>query len=776
MKRLNILIIGSANSFTNQLIRQFNKEGHRVSVLTGTSQGTQKYVKVFERYEFTYTSEVIPEVFSSVSPDVTVFMGAYDGNFSWENERNDSVLYICAIMNILSAYSAAQYGRFIYLSSDTVFQPDNDICYSEDAQLSASDLRSTAFVQAEDICRQFMADLDNDIVIARIAGYYHLPKTPSDVDDFFSEFCISFLESGKVYLPDNKIVMPLSESDAVFFLSRIALAPSHSSSVYHISSGNQIQLAQLKEMITEAGKLCGYDIPDGKPAKPVATRGGKLWTKAKNFVQRKADANLRQKDSSRSKTHFVHLRFSQALLDAGRYRDEFGINRLTDFGEDIRRIVAHIIKNKNKFFHAGPGNKSSLDILKDELIWLCHIIFPFAENILCSIGFLWLNNSSFGSKYFGKIDFMLIYVLLFAILYGQQQAVLSAFLSTAGFLFIQFSRSPNSGIMLDFNTYVWIAQLFILGLTVGYLKDRLSDQKAVALHDYEHMTQQIEDVRDINESNVRVKDALQTQIINQNDSIGKIYQITSTLDRYDSEEVFFQAMDVLRQIMGSDDIALYTVSNSAYARLFSATTEAAGLLGNSIRYKELGELYESIKDGKPYINRGLEDNRPMMACAIRENDEIRTIIMIWKLPWEKMTLGQSSILTVTSMLIQNAVLRAHRFLDIIHNERFIEDTKILRAEAFSTILDTYKKAESQRLTRFTLLRIISGGDDSVIDTGNSAASHLRQDDHLGLGTDGNLYVLLPNTSPKNAEFVINRLNSCSIKAVVSDNINKGAKL
>ena len=37
--------------------------------------------------------------------------------------------------------------------------------------------------------------------------------------------------------------------------------------------------------------------------------------------------------------------------------------------------------------------------------------------------FFLLNNSLSRSKYFGRIDFYLIYVLLFAILYGQQQAV-----------------------------------------------------------------------------------------------------------------------------------------------------------------------------------------------------------------------------------------------------------------------------------------------------------------------------------------------------------------
>ena len=777
MKRLNILLIGSANSFTNQLIRQFNKEGHRVSLLTGSSLGNQKYPRVFERYDFTYTSNVITEVFKSVSPDVTVFAGAYDGNFSWVDERNDSVSYISAVMNILSAYSSAENGRFIYISSDAVYHADNELRYSEEDAVSAGDPRSTAFVQAEDICRQFMTDLNTDIVIVRLAGYYHLPKEPEDMDDFVAEFCVSYLKNGNVNVPDDRMIMPLAESDAIFFLSRIVLAPALRYSVYHIASGNAVSVAELKELIADAAKLSDYEIPTTERISPKETKGGRFAERIKRFYERKADSKTDKINAKRTKSTFVHLRYAQAMLDAARFKEEFGINRLTDFGKEIESIVTHILKHRNRFLCIDNESHSLFGFLKKEFLWLLHIFLPFVENILCFFVFFMLHSNLSGSKNFGRIDFFLIYVLLFAILYGQHQAVFSAFLATAGFMFLQLRGSPDSSVLLDFSTYIWIAQLFILGLTVGYLKDRLADQKAEALHDYEHMTQQIDDVRDINESNVRVKDALQTQIINQNDSIGKIYEITSTLDRYDSEDVFFHAMDVLRQIMGSDDIALYTVSNSAYARLFSATTDIAASLGNSIKYKELGELYDAIKEGKPYINRKLIEDMPMMACAIRENESIRTIIMIWKLPWEKMTLGQASILTVTSMLIQNAVLRAHRFLDIMHSERFIDDTHILRTEAFSSILSTYQKAEQHRLTRFTLLRIIHDTDsEPIIDAGNRAAAHLRQDDHLGMGADGNLYVLLPNTTLKNAEIVMNRLKDYSIQTVVADNVNKGEEL
>ena len=60
--------------------------------------------------------------------------------------------------------------------------------------------------------------------------------------------------------------------------------------------------------------------------------------------------------------------------------------------------------------------------------------------------------------------------------------------------------------------------------------------------------------------------------------------------------------------------------------------------------------------------------------------------------------------------------------------------------------------------------------------GNRASAHLRQDDHIGIGNDGELYILLPNTSVKNAEFVINRLKDYSVNAVVSDTASEGAEL
>lgn len=102
--------------------------------------------------------------------------------------------------------------------------------------------------------------------------------------------------------------------------------------------------------------------------------------------------------------------------------------------------------------------------------------------------------------------------------------------------------------MLDYNTYVWIAQLVILGLSVGYLRDQLNSLKADKEDEVGYLDSRLKDIEDINIINAKLKDELETQVINQSDSLGKIFEITSTLDKDEPEEVFFHAAEVFQNL------------------------------------------------------------------------------------------------------------------------------------------------------------------------------------------------------------------------------------
>ena len=102
----------------------------------------------------------------------------------------------------------------------------------------------------------------------------------------------------------------------------------------------------------------------------------------------------------------------------------------------IQMLCKHIQKHKKQLII----NKETTGTKHNVKKWLAHIFqaaLPFIENMICFIPFFMINNRVTESAYFARLDCYLLYVLLFAIVYGQQQASFSAILSIGGYFFRQ---------------------------------------------------------------------------------------------------------------------------------------------------------------------------------------------------------------------------------------------------------------------------------------------------------------------------------------------------
>lgn len=718
---MNVLLIGGSGSLINNLIIKLNKEGHRVYLLTGSRYKQAPYQRVFERYDFTYDATCLDEIFESINPDVTVFMGAYDTNFHWQNER-DAVKFSAGLMNILMAYFMRNKGRFIYISSDEVYGLHSEEDITEEQRTSPLSLRGMVIAQGEELCESFRNNRNLDVVTLRVDNLYSIPKERKDVNNICSKMCLEALESGIItVVPDNRVSL-MYETDAVEYIYLLIRAKEHKYPVYNLSSGIDLSEVEIAQTVCNAMDM---------PIEIVET----------------------EKKGAR-------IILSGKLLDS-----EFGNPLCCDEKAIIQKMAEYMKKNSYVFLNGEQVKLPWWKRLLQKTNWFVRAMIPFVENLICFIPFFMINNRTAESAYFANLDLYLLYVLLFAIVYGQQQALFSAVLATAGYCFRQMYDRSGFDLLLDTNTYIWIAQLFILGLSIGYMKDRLNVLKRESEEEQEFLSVQLTDIQDINSSNVRVKDALETQIVNQNDSIGKIYSITSSLDQYSAEEVLFYACEMLQRLFGSNDVAIYTISDVEYARLFASTSDKARSLGNSIKYTEMGELYETLMERKVYINKSLDERYPLMANAIFEADKIQMIICIWGIPWERMTLGQANQLTVISALIQNAVLRANRYLEALEKERYVVGTRQLESKAFSALAHAFMAAESKGLTDSTLIRFIASKEEYaqisvVLDV------RLRDSDYFGTLEDGVLYALLSNTNRQDTGFVMQRLAEYGIKTEI----------
>ncbi len=338
-----------------------------------------------------------------------------------------------------------------------------------------------------------------------------------------------------------------------------------------------------------------------------------------------------------------------------------------------------------------------------------------------------------------------------------------------GYCVQEMQVRPGFEILLDYNTYVWMAQLFIVGLSVGYLKDQIRFLKNESRAQMEYLNHQLSDISEINDSNVRMKQNFETQVVNHKDSLGKIYEISATLEQYGPEEVLFYAAQVLSRLMDCMDVAVYTVANGDYARLFSATSKDARKLGNSIKYTEMDDLYGELKERRVYINRNMKDKMPMMASAVYSEDDMQLVLMLWGIPWERMTLGEANRLTIVGYLIQNAVVRANRYLEALRNRRYVEGTNILDESAFTHLAKAFFDAKEKGLTEYVLLEIQTEGRHYE-DVARALGASIRQTDYMGVLEGSRLCVLLSNTNQENAGGIVERFKKAGYDSRIEEGV------
>ena len=655
---MNVLLIGGSGSLINSLIVKFKKEGHRIFLLTGDRYKKQKYEPVFERYNFAYSSENLQEIMESVRPDITIYTGAFDPNYRWMSEERETVRFTSDLMNVLVAYSTIRMGKFIFLSSHEVYEGYHENALTEDIPPETTGYRGTTLIQAEEICNNYRKNWKLDLLILRLDHLFCIPESAPEIHSVCARMCLESVRDGCISADSNHEFAMLYEQDAVEFIFQIVKSREHKFYLYHLSSDCVISEVEL------AGRI-----------QKCLNNGSSIVTVSKYD--------------------------KRCILSGKRFQEEFGMHTIFELDEIIGQTIDYMRKHEERFDKYQESRDSWWKILWKKWKWVFQVIVPFVENLLCFIPFFMLNNRMTDSAYFTNLDPYLLYVLVFAIIYGQQQATFSAVCAVAGYLFRQMYQRTGFEVVLDYNTYVWIAQLFILGLIVGYMRDQIRMIRRESLEMEEHLTGQIADLQEINATNVRIKAAMGQQLIGHQDSIGKIYQITSRLEQ------------------------------------------------------QMPDIYQELAERRVYINKAMAEEYPLMATAIYEEEEIRLIIMVWGLSWEHMTLGEANFLTVVSYLIQNAVLRAQRYIKALEEARYREGSEILEPEAFESLVRAYEHAQGRNLTQYTLL-CVSEQPERYKKICSDMRGLLRSTDYMGMRADEKLYVLLTNTGRTDAVFVEQR--------------------
>ncbi|MEE8716193.1 MAG: NAD(P)-dependent oxidoreductase [Coriobacteriales bacterium] len=727
---MNVLLIGGDCALLDALIYKYSKEGDRVYWVTGTTIKSRRSRHVFGKYDFRTDSELLADIISGISPDLIIYLGAHDANFDWVDPSRDGRRFLSGVSNITISSCLQRDCRIIFLSSELSYamgSPD-DIPETRDPQPVAGveGLRGRVLMDAEQQWLSSRQLYHCDVMVLRLDHLYSVPLANQIIPETIVDLCLEAFRSGTVRPNARHEISPLYVDDAVEAIYRASKAERHEHDLYNVTSGEVCDELDIADQIQASF--------DGRvEVTPV-------------------DAGERRR----------------VVLDGSRFAGEFGMSVHHRLQDVLPQIVAFLRRHASHFIDAQDElERRRHSGLASSLRSVWGVVVPVAESVACfaiACALTWL---SAGVPSLSSFDFFLLYVLLFAAVYGQGQAVLAGVLSMLGNLFLQSWGQGSFSLVVDMSMYLWVAELFIVGLSVGYLKDTLNKTRDDFKVERDYLEEQRREISSINAENVRVKKAIESQVVNQQDSLGMVFSVTNELLQGDERAVIFRCVQVLSKLMGSDDVAIYSVAGPTFARLVSATSTRARALGNSVRYRQLGQLGDDLAKRTTYVNRALDADMPSMARGIYSDEGLALFVVVWDMPWERMTLSQSNVLTVACSMIRDAVLRSQRMIQLLRSRRMVGDTTVMNEGAFGEIVDIYRDAARDGLVVCSILRVdLSGFSGSVEQLDSELRGRLRDSDYLGDYGRGGVSVLLVNSSQADAEIVSARLGRAGFPSTV----------
>ncbi|MGN0359243.1 MAG: NAD-dependent epimerase/dehydratase family protein, partial [Hominisplanchenecus sp.] len=249
---MDIMLVGGVSPMMRKLSLKLYKEGHRIYVLSGSRDPSRRYEHAFERYDFPYDSASIEEVFRSVNPDVTILLGAFDGNISGEDPKREAVQYAAGLQNLLLSWSALEKGRLIYLSSVEVYGSSYQIHVTESIRPVPRGVRPIMLFQGEESCRFYQEQLQKDVLILRIDRLHDVPKDRREAAfGICQSKCLDAFQNGAVSYRRNYQYGLTYMGDAVESIYQLISCEKHKYGLYHISSSEAYSELQIADAIGE---------------------------------------------------------------------------------------------------------------------------------------------------------------------------------------------------------------------------------------------------------------------------------------------------------------------------------------------------------------------------------------------------------------------------------------------------------------------------------------------------------------------------------------------
>lgn len=191
-------------------------------------------------------------------------------------------------------------------------------------------------------------------------------------------------------------------------------------------------------------------------------------------------------------------------------------------------------------------------------IW--HRVIPWLENgasALVMQAVMEMQGGSFVNTFI-SFDLNYLYIGAFGLVYGRVQALVAMLFSSILLIHLWLGMGHDIvGLLYEPAGLLHLTSYLFVAFLTGYFADRRDQERHELRWEKNEQKEQYRELLQAYNACMDTKDALYRQIVNSDDSIGRIYNIIRRLDSVDVEQVFDQAASVTAEILNVHDIAIY---------------------------------------------------------------------------------------------------------------------------------------------------------------------------------------------------------------------------
>ena len=716
-----VLITGGYGFLGQAIAERFIKEGWDVFILDDLSSAQMKKVSAAHHfYPYSVTDGRCEELFRIHNLDVVIHNAERSTSFKREGYMENSEINFLGLVNML--HLSSKYGvKKFFLTSTGSLVDHARIAANEDELPLITNPRTMQKDINEKYALHWQRVFGLNVTALRFASVYGPGQLPDHgvISQFMHAalYGIPFRFKGSAQQTRDMLYV----DDAAFAVYQAA-ERSYNGDRMNISSNQQMTFQSLLDTCQQFMKL-----PDI------------IW------------------DSE------TVGNFQRATLDNSLCRKELGWYQKADLATGLRQTYDWYKEWKQQ--DEKLQQKKKQQAIRQKKI---DTFKPYLENLVAfclMVGIMFSQKGSMVNTSIG-LDFNYIYIAAMGILYGKKQSIPAVVLSTAllGYSFTQNGADLVALLYLPQHLLHFAAYLF-LGVLTGYITDKHDLHLESEQYQKNKLHERYAFLEKRYEESIAVKERLYQQIVNSNDSIGRVYRIIRGLDSVELENVFTKAAEVTAEILSVERVALYVVGkNGLYLRQKVRCGSGMEQVPRSLRIADTPYLEEVLYAKRIFFNRKLQKNLPDLAAPIVYDNKVIAVIEIFGLDFSQWSLAQQNLLSLTARLIASAMGKAYRYEESRQSSKYLPNTRILQeAEFYKIRLEIVERCQMQQVpVPIEFLRLELAGR-SYEEMDQLLAATARAEDFLGL-YEGELYLLLIDIAKDTVENVRQRLRQKGIQS------------